>query len=141
MNKIILLLLFGLLTNDLMSQEIHSEYKFKKEKTKSRFLSDVKWYYRELDSLVLFENGTFFRSYKFNYHEFTYLDYKGNWKIVKDTLVLELTHEKSLPDGNWNEINNKCEFRIKRRKLIPNTEYNINGNYGICYRKLKLIKK
>jgi hypothetical protein len=136
LKKIILIITILIFTQNLFSQEIHSEYLFKKEKVKSRFLSNgIKWNYSELDSLVLFKNGSFYRKRFYHYHEINYSEQKGDWKIDNGILYLNSNQEKtSKTDTVWNEINEKYEFLIKKRKLIPTV-----FEYFKMTRKLKWI--
>ena len=137
MRKTVLILIFGLLTNFVVSQEIHSEYVFKKEKTKSRTGSRIKWNYVDSDSLVLYKNGTFHRTKFYHYHEIIYSELKGEWKIENDTLILNIKLEKeSKSDKKWTEINSTISYRIKRRKIKP-----INGFEFYAIRNLKRVKK
>ena len=61
MRTLILTLIVLFVSIPIYSQEVKSEYKFKSEKTKTRFLSGVKWNYIELDSLILYNDNTFYR--------------------------------------------------------------------------------
>ena len=102
------------------SQEIHAKYKHKKEKTKSRFLSGVKWNYVEFDSLVLYQNGEFYRNRFYRYHQVIFTEYKGNWKTKNGILSLETNQfNTDFDDKNWLELKLKFEFLLKKRKLIP----------------------
>ncbi len=137
MKKIILILILSLLTNNMVSQEINSEYLFKKEKTKSKIGSEIKWNYVDSDSLVLYENGTFHRTKFYHYHEIIYSELKGEWKIENDTLYLNVKLEKeNKSDKNWIEKNAEFSYEIKKRKLIP-----INGIEFYATRNLKRVKK
>ena len=105
------LIFFGLLTNLIFSQEIYSIYKFKKEQQK-RFFN-----YYELDSLVLYKNGNFHQTYSYNYHEITYTEIKGNWKIENDTLILNVNKKTdSGKDTIWKNTFAKYRYRIKGKK-------------------------
>ena len=137
MKKTVLILIFGLLTNFVISQEIHSEYSYKKEKTKSKIGSGIEWDYIDSDSLVLYENGTFHRTKFYNYHEIIYSELKGEWKIENDTLILNIMQEKeSKSDKDWTEINSTITYRIRKRKIKP-----INGHEFWATRNLKRVKK
>lgn len=130
-------MIFGLLTNILVSQEIQSEYVYKKEKIKQKSENGIKWNYVDSDSLVLYENGTFHRTKFYNYHEIIYSELKGEWKIENDTLILNIKLEKeSKSDKKWNEINSTLIYQIKRRKIKP-----INGHEFWAIRNLKRVKK
>ena len=137
LRKTVLILIFSLLINFVISQEIHSEYVFKKEKTKSEIGSGIKWNYIDSDSLVLYENGTFHRTKFYHYHEIIYSELKGEWKIKNDTLILNIKLEKeSKSDKNWTEINSTISYRIRKRKIKP-----INGYEFWATRNLKRVKK
>lgn len=135
------LIFFGLLTNLIFSQEIHSIYKFKKEQQK-RFFN-----YYELDSLVLYKNGNFHQTYSYNYHEITYTEIKGNWKIENDTLILNVNEKTdSGKDTIWKNTFAKYRYRIKGKKVLPieTTISEKKGDKKITYyflppRKLKLL--
>ena len=125
------------MTNILVSQEIQTEYVFKKEKTKQKSKSGIKWNYVDSDSLVLYKNGTFHRTKFYHYHEIIYSELKGNWKIENDTLTLNIKLEKeNKSDKKWTEINSTIIYRIKRRKIKP-----INGYVFWATRNLKRVKK
>jgi hypothetical protein len=118
----------------VVSQEIHSKYVFKKEKTKSK--SGIKWNYIDSESLILYENGTFHRIKFYHYHEIIYSELKGEWKIENNTLILNIKLEKeNKSDKKWTEINSTINYRMKRRKLKP-----INGFEFYAVRNLKLVK-
>ena len=131
MKKTLLILIFGLLVNFTFSQEVKAIYKFKKEQQKKMFK------YSELDSLVLYNNGSFYRKYVYQYHEIDYSEVKGNWKIENGILNLNITGKKeSVADENWIEFNGKIRYSIVRKRLIP-----INDSFQIyATQKLKLIE-
>ena len=136
MRKILLIFIFSFLTNILVSQEIQSEYVYKKEKTKQKSKSGIKWNYVDSDSLVLYKNGTFHRTKFYHDHEIIYSELKGEWKIENDTLILNIKLEKeSKSDKKWSEINSTIIYRIKKRKIKP-----INGFEFYAIRNLKLVK-
>ena len=121
----------------MVSQEIQTEYVYKKEKTKQKSKSGTKWNYVDSDSLVLYENGTFHRTKFYHYHEIIYSELKGEWKIENDTLILNIKLEKeSKSDKKWSEINATISYRIKKRKIKP-----INGIEFYAEQNLKLAKK
>ena len=137
MRKILLIFIFSLLTNILFSQEIQTEYVYKKEKTIQKSKNGIKWNYVDSDSLVLYKNGTFHRTKFYHYHEIIYSELKGNWKIENDTLILNVKLEKeSKSDKKWTEINSTIIYRIKKRKIKP-----INGYEFWATRNLKRVKK
>jgi hypothetical protein len=121
----------------LVSQEIQSEYVYKKEKTIKKSKGGIKWHYIDSESLVLYKNGTFHRTKFYHYHEIIYLELKGEWKIENDILILNIKLEKeSKSDKKWAEINATVSYRIKRRKIKP-----INGIEFYAEQNLKLMKK
>ena len=137
LRKTVLILIFGLLTNILVSQEIQAEYVYNKEKTKQKSESGTKWNYVDSESLVLYENGTFHRTKFYHYHEIIYSELKGEWKIQNDTLILNIKLEKeNKSDKDWTEINSTITYRIKKRKIKP-----LNGFEFYAIRNLKRVKK
>lgn len=133
------LILFGILTNIIFSQEIESVYKFKIEKQKGIFT------HYELDSLVLYKNGNFHQTYLYNYHQIKYKQMKGDWKIENRKLILYVKEETDY--GNdiiWKKSFGEYRYKIKGKKLLPlattitkNVEKNIHY-YFLPPQKLKL---
>jgi hypothetical protein len=108
------LILFGILTNIIFSQEIESVYKFKIEKQKGIFT------HYELDSLVLYKNGNFHQTYLYNYHQIKYKQMKGDWKIENGKLILDVKEETDY--GNdiiWKKSFAVYRYKIKGKKLLP----------------------
>lgn len=114
------------MTNLTFSQEVKSVYRFKKEVKKRIFTK------YELDSLVLYKDGSFYRKEHYIYHEVFRLETKGNWKIENGKLILNIIQENETDDF-WTSVTNKQSFTIKRRNLI------FVKNYS--KRKLKLLKR
>ena len=136
MRTLILTLIVLFVSIALYSQEVKSEYKFKSEKTKTRFLSGVKWNYIELDSLILYNDNTFYRKRFYHYHQINNLAQKGDWKIQDGILKLYVKKENEEYDSEkWYDIEKQNDFKILRRKLIPFPSYEMFTD-----RKLKLIK-
>jgi hypothetical protein len=134
LKKTTLILILGLLTNYLIGQEIHSQYQFKKEKTKPQILHGSVWHSIESDSLVIYENGNFYRKKYYQLHQLIYSEQKGFWKMENGILHLVINREKrSKTDINWTETHGKYKYLIKKRRIIP-----LNGYVG---RKLKRIRK
>lgn len=127
----LLILIFGLLVNVAFSQEVIAIYKFKKEKQKKMFK------YSELDSLVLYSNGSFYRKYFYQYHEIDYSEVNGNWKIENGILNLNITGKKnSVAEQNWKDFTGKFRYSIVRKRITP-----INDSFEIyATQKLKLIE-
>ncbi|CAM4007002.1 hypothetical protein FLCU109888_13300 [Flavobacterium cucumis] len=134
------LILFGILTNIIFSQEIESVYKFKIEKQKGIFT------HYELDSLALYKNGNFHQTYLYNYHQIKYKQMKGDWKIENGKLILDVKEETDY--GNdiiWKKSFAEYRYKIKGKKLLPlaTTITQKNGEKTIHYyflppQKLKL---
>ena len=125
-------MIFGILVNFSFSQEVKSIYRFKKEQNKKIFI------YFELDSLVLYDDGSFYRQYHYDYHQINHSELKGNWRIETGVLYLNITEGKSsFADKKWSELNGELSYQIKRRKLIPN-ENHLKKTYA--KQKLKLIE-
>ena len=136
MKKTLLILTILFISIEFYAQEIQSEYKFKSEKTKSRFLSGVEWNYIELDSLILYNDNTFYRKRFYHYHQINNLAQKGDWKIHDGILKLYVKKENEEFDSEkWEDIEKQNDFKISRRKLIPFPSYEMFTD-----RKLKLIK-
>ncbi|NHN25987.1 hypothetical protein FIA58_009905 [Flavobacterium jejuense] len=116
MKKALFLILFGLFLN-VSAQEVKSIYTFKKEQQKKLF------HYSELDSLVLYNNGNFYRCYHYKYHEIHYSELKGNWSIENGLLYLNATANKSsvedVEDKEWLNCNEVLTYCIKKKQLIP----------------------
>ena len=132
---------------EFFGQDIHAEYKFKSEKTKSRFLSGVTWNYLELDSLVLYKDNTFHRIFSYRFHELEYSEYKGYWNKKNDTLFLDIQQKKAhKSDENWTTFHSTFTYRIRRKKLCPINDYNYNEYFDLkmeslnAYNTLKHIK-
>lgn len=131
MKKTLFISIIALLSNYLYSQEIQSVYRFKKEEQKKIF------YYYELDSLVLYKDGSFYRKRFYQYHEIEYLELKGSWKIENGILYLSVLDKKtSKTEKDWIKLNGKIKYITKKRKLIP-----IKDGYQFnAHKKLKLIR-
>lgn len=129
--KTLLILLFGLLTNVTLSQDAKAIYMFKKERQRKMFK------YSEIDSLVLYNNGSFYRKYFYQYHEIKYSVVKGNWKIENGVLYLNITERKeSNAEENWTQFYGKFRYSILRKRIIP-----INDHFEIyATQKLKFIE-
>ncbi|WP_445458012.1 hypothetical protein [Flavobacterium sp. HNIBRBA15423] len=118
MKRTLLLLLFGILVNVSFAQEVKSIYTFKKEQQKKIF------HYSELDSLILYNNGSFYRRYHYKYHEIKYSELKGNYTIENGLLYLKITANKSsFGDKEWSNCNEVLTYRIKKKQLIPNDSH------------------
>lgn len=132
MKKTLLILIFSLLTNIVISQEIHEQYRYKKEKTsKKTQLNTI-----DSDSLVLYQNGTFHRTRLYDFHEILYSEIKGAWKIKNDTLYLNVQLKKeNKSDKKWTKVNSSIQYVTKRQKLKP-----INGLEFYATHTLKRIK-
>lgn len=127
----------------MFSQEIHSIYKFKKQKRKRVFT------YYVLDSLVLYKNGKFHYTHNYNYHEIVYNETKGNWRIENGILILDVNEKNEfINNNNWEKKAEKYQYKIRGKKLMPivtkitekNAEKEIINYYYIPPKKLKLVK-
>ena len=129
--KTLLILIISLFSNCLYSQEIQSIYKFKKQEEKKNF------HYYELDSLVIYRNGSFYRKRFYQYHEINYLELKGNWKIENGILYLNISDKKtSKTEKDWTKFSGKFTYLTKKKKLIPTND----GIEFDALKKLKLVK-
>ena len=131
LKKVFLIIIISLSSNYLYSQEIQSVYKFKKEEQKKIF------YYYELDSLILYKNGSFYRKQFYQYHQINYLELKGSWKIENGILYLNISDKKtSRTEKDWTKFSGKFTYLAKKRKLIPTND----GYQFDAHKKLKLLK-
>ncbi|AUC77444.1 hypothetical protein [Olleya sp. Bg11-27] len=126
MKKTTLILILGLISSNLISQEIEFAYEFRK----------VNRNYSGLDSLIIYKNGTYFRKKLYHIHGIESYNEKGQWKIIDDSLFLNLESIKTFPESNneWNDFERTDKFLIKRKNIIP-------VFHGIIYRKKKLKLK
>ena len=86
--------------------------------------------------MILFNNKTFYRKRFYHYHEIRNIEQKGEWKIQDKVLTLFVRNEKEENDSDkWNKVEKINDFKIYKRKLIPNPSYEMFTD-----RKLKLIK-
>ena len=100
-------------------------------------MSEVHKNYYELDSLILYKNGTFYRNKIFRTRKKIFSELKGDWKIDNGILYLNIIMEKKRSTSEkWTEIQEKYRYRIKKRKLNP-----LSGYESYADRKLKLIGK
>jgi hypothetical protein len=112
---IFLLLIFPLLFFKIKAQEVESVYLFKKETV----FSNVHRNYSETDSLILFKNKTFRKSYSyFGFDEVDKRIFEGNWKKDKNKLML---HVNSKIDSVNLEsvIPFTIIYRVKTKYLKP----------------------
>ena len=109
------------------AQEIESVYLFEKEKK----FSNVYRNYSETDSLILFKNKTFRKSYSyFGFDEINKTVFTGNWKKNEGVIVLHIN--KKIDSVNViSVIPFTINYRIKIKSLKPTDEKS---------RKLKRIK-
>ncbi len=115
MKLIFLLLIFPLLFFKIKAQEVESVYLFKKETV----FSNVHRNYSETDSLILFKNKTFRKSYSyFGFDEVDKRIFEGNWKKDKNKLML---HVNSKIDSVNLEsvIPFTIIYRVKTKYLKP----------------------
>ncbi|MFK7749509.1 MAG: hypothetical protein AB8B65_14025 [Kordia sp.] len=132
MKNILLILIFSVFANSVFSQEIHEKYQYKKEKSSN----STGWNITDLDSLVLYKNGTFHRTRLYLFHEVVYSEIKGEWKIKNDTIYLNIQQQKeNKSDKKWKKIKASLQYYKKRRKLKP-----INGLEFRATHYLKRLK-
>ena len=101
------------MVNLTYSQEVKSVYRFKKEVKKRIFTK------YELDSLVLYEDGSFYRKEHYIYHEVFLQETKGNWKIENGILILNVFQKKDTRTYDiWAKFTKNFTFTFIRKKLI-----------------------
>jgi hypothetical protein len=135
--KTFLILIFSLLVNISFSQEVESVYRFKKVKKQTYKNSKTSYFEKELDSLVLYKNGEFYR--QTNYSQFDNFGFevqKGQWRIENGILYLNIiAKNENFENEKWFKYSGEFKYSIKRKKLIP-----INDSFEIyAKRNLKLI--
>jgi hypothetical protein len=92
---------------------------------------------QELDSLVLYTNGAFYRHTSYaQFDAFGCEEQKGQWEMNNGILCLNISGEKeNVAIENWKACSGKFKYSIKRRKLVP-----INDGFGrYAKQQLKLI--
>ncbi len=140
MKKVIFILFLGFFTTNLIGQEIHSVFKFKKEGKKC----NRKCHEIELDSLVLYKNKTYHRTYSYYHHAISYQEQIGTWEIKNNILFLYGIENK---DPFSTKSNSEYQYKIKRNRIILE-KYIINPEADpypfervfILNRKLKRVK-
>ncbi|WP_456439575.1 hypothetical protein [Psychroserpens sp.] len=117
MKKTIIILSFVLGFRFGFSQEISTIYKYKTEKIKFGYRkSNIQWDIFELDRLVLYKDGTFYRNRIFQFNELSQTEYIGTWNKKERILILNCINSKN---KQKHEIDKKFEFKVKRKKIIP----------------------
>ncbi len=107
----------------MFSQEVSSEYRYKKEKNKSG------WNFTEQDNIILYSNNTFLRTYSLQYHEVIKFQEKGTWEMKNNTLTLKIEYKKV---EKWIETEIFQYYKVKNKSIIQLDNFNEN-------RKLKKI--
>ena len=119
MKKTLLLIIFGFISSFSFSQEIENTYIYKVEKSKSPFGNDTTVSYTDLDSLVIYKNGTFHQTKYFSYLcEYAFTEFVGKWKIENEILILNITAKKSGKDETkWTPLTESVVYKIKRNNI------------------------
>jgi hypothetical protein len=132
----ILILAVSIGVNFSFSQEIEDTYKYRKEIGKVKYYKykeGMKTSKIELDSLVLYKDGTFYRKNFYTHRGIKWLEQKGNWKIDNGKLSLNINGTKTEPrQEEWTFINEEYKYKVKRKKLIPYSGFEFKSD-----RKLK----
>lgn len=137
LNKFILLLLFSLSTS-LYSQEIDSKYAFYKEGKCGEFKC------QEVDSLSLYKDKTYHRSYKFVGHEIVTYQETGIWNIDNGILFLFSYYENKEGKEKETEFLNRYFFKMKKNSIVLLNRYECSseGDRKLFYNiKLKRVKE
>ena len=103
--------------NTVFSQETQSVYRFKLKQKKRGYT------YYESDSLVLYNNGSFYREDSYaEFDNFGYSELKGEWKIKNKILYLKITKKnENKTDKNWIEFSDKFKYLVKEKKSFQYT--------------------
>lgn len=114
MIKYFSILFLYLFSNNSFAQEIKSIYLFKKEINNKNELT-----YRELDSLVIYKNGEYFRKTIYMNHEIIQDESSGNWSKNngKVKLKINLKNEYARKDNPY--CSPERLYKIRANKLIP----------------------
>lgn len=79
----------------MFCQEVESVYKFKKVKKQTYKNSKTSYFEKELDSLVLYKNGEFYRQMSYvQFDNFGFEEQKGEWRIENGILYLNIISKK-----------------------------------------------
>jgi hypothetical protein len=137
MKKTFFILIHCLLVNVLFSQEIESVYRFKKVKKQTYKNEKTSYYEKELDSLVLYNNGEFYRQISYaQFDNFGFEEQKGQWRIENGILYLNIISKKEdFEKENWNKYSGEIKYLMKRKKIIP-----IDSFKTYAKRNLKLVE-
>lgn len=137
MIKTLLILIYSLLINISFFQEVESVYKFKKVKKQTYKISKTSYFEKELDSLVLYKNGEFYRQISYaQFDNFGFEEQKGEWRIENGNLYLNIIAKKEdFKNENWIKYTGEIKYLMKRKKLIP-----IDSFKTYAKRNLKLFE-
>lgn len=137
MKKAFYILINCLLVNFLFSQEVESVYKFKKVKKQTYKNAKTSYFEEELDSLVLYKNGEFYRQISYaQFDDFGFEEQKGQWKIENGILYLKINSKnKDFEKENWIKYIGEIKYLMKQKKVIP-----LDNFKTYAKRNLKLIK-
>lgn len=112
-------------------------YKFKKVKKQTYKNSKTSYFEKELDSLVLYKNGEFYRQMSYvQFDNFGFEEQKGEWRIENGILYLNIISKKEeFEKENWIKYTGEIKYLIKRKKVIPIESFNTYAT-----RNLKLVE-
>jgi hypothetical protein len=135
--KTLLILIYSLLINISFFQEVESVYKFKKVRKQTYKNAKTSYFEKELDSLVLYKNGEFYRQISYaQFDNFGFEEQKGEWRIENGNLYLNIIAKKEdFKNENWIKYTGEIKYLMKRKKLIP-----IDSFKTYAKRNLKLFE-
>lgn len=118
--------------NFSFSQEIKDIYKYRKQIEKVKYYKNKEGINpgkMELDSLVLYKNGTFYRKNFYTHRGIKWLEQKGNWTVENGILFLIINGIKTEPtQRKWTLTKSEYEYSMKRKKLIPNSGFEFKSD-------------
>lgn len=137
MKKTFFIIIHYLLANFLFCQEVESVYIFKKIKKQTYKDEKITYFEKELDSLVLYKNGEFYRQMSYvQFDNFGFEEQKGEWRIENGILYLNIISKKEeFEKENWIKYTGEIKYLIKRKKVIPIESFNTYAT-----RNLKLVE-
>lgn len=137
MIKTFLILIFSLLVNISFSQEVESVYRFIKFRKQTYKNEKISYFEQELDSLILFKNGEFYRQTSYaQFDNFGFEEQKGKWRIEKGILYLNIISKKEdFEKENWTKYTGEIKYSMKRKKIVPIASFKTYAK-----RNLKLVE-
>lgn len=137
MKKTFFIIIHCLLANFLFCQEVESVYKFKKVKKQTYKNAKTSYFEEELDSLVLYKNGGFYRQISYaQFDNFGFEEQKGQWRIKNGALYLNIISKREdFEKENWVKYTGEIKYLMKRKKVIPIDSFNTYAK-----RNLKLVE-